>query len=110
MRTAMEYAESIDKEAFSPGILARQATKMVKTVGKFSKSAPKKIVQPPMPTFGEQLGSRYKTAKKWANGQYKNYKGTNTYKQYGDRPLYAGGAALAYGAGRSSSPDVQIRI
>ena len=93
MRTAQDYLDGMDKEAFIMGagkLALKGLNATAQKVGKFT-------VKPPKPSFGTQMGNNYKTAKKWSSEQYGKYKKTDIGKKYGDAPLWAAGGVATGG-------------
>ena len=100
MNTAQEYSDGLDKEA----ILAGAINRGVKSL------------------FGVKAGiasaktlSAGKKASGWLKNQHSSYTKGSMYKAVGNKPLYALGAATAFGAGRatgnpSQGQGVQINL
>ena len=81
MKTAQDYLNGLDKEA-----VMTIASKLGLGVSKlFGNNA------------GKYVGRQAAKATGKVDKLYKNYKGTNAYKNYGNAPLYAAGGVAAGG-------------
>ena len=83
MRTAQDYSDSLDKEAFVP---------LAATVGKYTAKL-----------FGKKAGGYAATqtakATRRANRTLGRYRGSDFGKKFGNKPLVAGGFAVGAAAG-----------